>query len=225
MREREFGAYDQDRYGYGRQDRYGRGGAFGGDYDRGDYGRDYDRGRDYDYGRGGGVDRERRFGGERGYSRGQGWRADEHPGYARNAYRPEPRSFSERSRGEVGSWFGDEDAMRRRQQDEIRDRDRWGGGRQDADRIRRESVRRDCATDFDRARHVGPARRAPLRRAGRSMAARRRRALGARLGLARIEPRLVSGRTGLAFLAHRCLEKLTRRWRSATPKTPHLRPT
>ena len=109
-REREFGGYDQDRYGYGRQDRYGRGGAFGGDYERSDYGRDYDRGRDYDYGRGGGFERERRFGGERGYSRGQGWRADEHPGYARNAYRPEPRSFWERSRDEVGSWFGDEDA-------------------------------------------------------------------------------------------------------------------
>jgi hypothetical protein len=161
MREREFGPYDQpydqDRYGYGRQDRYRYG--RGGDYERGDYGRDYgrdyyDRGRDYDYGRGGGFERERRYGDERGYRRGEGWRADEHPVYARNAYRPEPRSFRERGRDEAGSWFGDEDAMRRRQQDDIREgeRERWGA-RRDEDRFRREPVRGDWRDrDFDRDR-------------------------------------------------------------------------
>jgi osmotically-inducible protein OsmY len=106
-----FGAYGQGSYGedgyaqgyerggYGRSTQgrtaYGRGGYGANAYESSAYGRS-------DYGRGG-DGQEDRFGQGRG-----GYRAQE------------PRSFWDKTSDEVSSWFGDDEAARRRRQDEIR---------------------------------------------------------------------------------------------------------
>ena len=86
----------------------GRGYGYGPDYrrDQWDYGREGDRGRERsDYGRQGGYGREGGYS-SRGYDRG---------GYG-DRDRGE-RGWWDRTRDEVASWFGDDDAERRRQQD------------------------------------------------------------------------------------------------------------
>jgi osmotically-inducible protein OsmY len=117
----DLGREDQGGGGYGAE-RYGeayRGGRDFGAGTRGDYGRGSDRGRGSarDYG-GGGSQRE--FGGND-YSRGF-YGADQ--GYGRHGrdydQRSGERGFWERAGDEVSSWFGDEDAERRRRMDEQR---------------------------------------------------------------------------------------------------------
>lgn len=122
-----------DRSRHGSEDRSGYGYGYGPDYGERRYGRDYDfdrdrdrdRGRDYGYGYGAG-----RFGGgdfersDRGmsrtaYERGRG---EYEGGYGRQGYgqRDDERSWWDRTRDEVRSWMGDEDAERRRRTDEMR---------------------------------------------------------------------------------------------------------
>lgn len=90
-----YGGYDEGGYGYGREG-YGYGGyGRGGNYGRDDFRRRYGE----DYGRGG-------------YRRGY---------YGRDyGGRNEERGWWDRATDEVSSWFGDEDAERRREMDERR---------------------------------------------------------------------------------------------------------
>lgn len=166
--DRDYSRYDRDeeRYGrrsdyayggrrdYGRESdygRYGREGYQGGEYDRGygregsygsRYGRDYDyeRGR-YDYsepseryserynypsGYRSGERTGSRYGRDYDYERGHGGRGGE-------------RGWWDRASDEVASWFGDEEAERRRRMDEQRARFRGRGPkgyRRSDDRIR-----------------------------------------------------------------------------------------
>ena len=111
------------RYGYS-GDRYSGERGYGG-YGEGDRGRFYggsgrweeDRTRSYgDYGNYGGGSGSRDYRGDR---------FNDRPGdYGRNAggYGPEDRGFFDRAGDEVRSWFGDEEAERRRQMDERFDR-------------------------------------------------------------------------------------------------------
>jgi osmotically-inducible protein OsmY len=101
---------EQRRYGYGRSDYYGE------QYRRGSRGRrsgepygayDYDR---YEYG-----DRTR----EPYYQRGYEGEYRE-PYYRGGRGRGEERGFIERAGDEIKSWFGDEEAERRRRRDEMR---------------------------------------------------------------------------------------------------------
>ena len=95
----------------------GRGYGYGPDYrrDQWDYGREGDRGRERsDYGRQGGYGREGGYS-SRGYDRGGYGRDDDRGGYG-DRDRGE-RGWWDRTRDEVASWFGDDDAERRRQQD------------------------------------------------------------------------------------------------------------
>jgi osmotically-inducible protein OsmY len=111
---------EQQRYGYGGEHRYGRGrsGSYGEPYRRGLTGGSYSEPYGaYDYGRYEYGDRAR----EPFYQRGQ-----EGGGYRESSYRGgygrggEERGFFERAGDEVRSWFGDEEAERRRRADEIR---------------------------------------------------------------------------------------------------------
>jgi osmotically-inducible protein OsmY len=123
-----WGSQSDDRSG-----RYGAGERGYGGSGRGDYGR-YES--DYgDYGYGGGRDRDRDygFGASAGY-RGQGYGGygygyggaqwSERDRYGREESRE--RGFLERAGDEVASWFGDEEAARRRRQD-AREGD-WSAG-------------------------------------------------------------------------------------------------
>ena len=137
-------------YSAGGEDRYGFGGSSSSRSGYGDRDRSFMRDRDYgesgrDYGRGGmgsGSDYGRNYGyGERDYSRGSGF-ADrsyegryERGGYGRGEYgrgagygRDEDRGFFERASDEVASWFGDEDAERRRRMDAQQDQMHRGRG-------------------------------------------------------------------------------------------------
>jgi len=134
--------------GYGGREDYGRGGyrgdyGYGRDYGRegrgwGGYGRDYDRDeyRSRDYSGGYGEGRSG-YGPEGyGYGRGDYGRGDFHRRYGEDygrsgAYRGgnygrdyggrnEERGWWDRTSDEVSSWFGDEDAERRREMDERR---------------------------------------------------------------------------------------------------------
>lgn len=103
--------------GYGRNRGYNREGYYGGgsnrDYDRGGY---YGQ-RDYDYGRGSGdyyeqsSGRSRRYGRDREYDYDRGYGG----GYD---YDREERGWFDKAADEVSSWFGDEEAERRRRMDE-----------------------------------------------------------------------------------------------------------
>jgi osmotically-inducible protein OsmY len=116
------GGYEgyEDPYGrgYGGEGRYGygRSGYYGEPYRRGYRGRDYGESYGaYDYGR--------REYGERGrepyYQR--GYEGEYREPYYRGRYgRGEERGFFERAGDEIKSWFGDEEAERRRRADEIR---------------------------------------------------------------------------------------------------------
>jgi osmotically-inducible protein OsmY len=102
---------------------------FGGDYWREGRGRGYGR-EGAGYGQGGGLGYGHEgpgYGGDPygredfGRRSGEGWRGRE-GGYGRGGYsgRGEERGFWDRASDEVSSWFGDEDAERRRQMDERR---------------------------------------------------------------------------------------------------------
>jgi osmotically-inducible protein OsmY len=124
---RDYGSDNRSRRGRGTEgigDIYGGGGAYGSDdRDAGMRSGDQDRWRDRGYGRedynSGG--RERDFGGND-YSQGfygadQGYRRDERgPHQDTWGYRGE-RSGWDRATDEMSSWFGNEDAARRREQD------------------------------------------------------------------------------------------------------------
>ncbi|PWC44730.1 BON domain-containing protein [Azospirillum sp. TSO22-1] len=103
-------------------------------YARGDYDRDDDRRRDYgyrDYGsdmgsgygedRSYGYERDRAMGGRDTYGSGSYGRSRAEQWGTGGRGRDEDRGFLERAGDEVASWFGDEDAERRRRMDEIRD--------------------------------------------------------------------------------------------------------
>ncbi len=112
------GGYGQGGHGYrgGRSDRGGYGASGGyegqgrlgwaGDYYRGEIGRGYrSPDRDYSYGYG-----------PEGWSR----RGHEEGRYGRYGHGEEDRGFFARAGDEVASWFGDEDAERRRRMDALR---------------------------------------------------------------------------------------------------------
>jgi hypothetical protein len=111
---RQYGQRNEG-YGYDRSrndDRFGKHRSFGRDYGGGSggnrgYGADYGRDRgwsfDRDLGTGGDRDNNRRSWSGQDYGRGYGG---------------EERSFWDRASDEVSSWFGDEEAARRRQQDQ-----------------------------------------------------------------------------------------------------------
>jgi osmotically-inducible protein OsmY len=145
---------DNDRWREGRDD-YRRGGEYGRSRDEWgsrrdyggsgrDYGREFDRGSGRDFGRGAGGDqgfgRDYRSGSPQGglsgndYSRGnygadQGYRQDygRHLGDYEREGRGE-RGFWDRASDEVSSWFGDDDAERRRRMDEQRGGQHRGRG-------------------------------------------------------------------------------------------------
>ncbi len=105
---------------YDRENYYGGRSNYDDDYDRGDYGgyygSDYDENRSYDRGyyqrNRYGNDRSygsEYTGSERGYGRGNRGRYD---------YDREDRGFFDKAADEVASWFGDEEAERRRRLDE-----------------------------------------------------------------------------------------------------------
>jgi hypothetical protein len=136
---RPYGArdYGHDRYaqretyGRGQSERYGQQERYGSS-ERGGYGaRGYDRG-DHDYRGTYGTGR----GGEAG---GRHDRDDHARGYGRQpqGYDYEDRGFFQRAGDEVRSWFGDDDAERRREMDSRYDersyRGNPGGGRHDED--------------------------------------------------------------------------------------------
>jgi hypothetical protein len=117
--------------GYERNDRrYGysgyRGqGGYGPDRDRSyGYDRDQDRSRSYgDYGNYGGGSSYRDYRGERFNDRNERsdrWQQSDRGDYGRNpsGYDYQDRGFFDRAGDEVRSWFGDEDAERRRRMDE-----------------------------------------------------------------------------------------------------------
>jgi osmotically-inducible protein OsmY len=116
--------YDQGgRGGWGRGSDYGYGsGGYGRDYgyggrSRGGYGRDYGYGSQRRaYGRYGEGDYGRGGYGREGYG-GSGSGRDRDYGYGREGSRGEEHGFFERAADEVASWFGDEEAARRRQMD------------------------------------------------------------------------------------------------------------
>ncbi|SEP97687.1 BON domain-containing protein [Faunimonas pinastri] len=138
--------------GYGRED-YSRDSgrdAARGNWDRGGYDRGEQRGFGSGQGRSdwnhsGGFNRGGQFGAGsyRGYGeqgRGSDYGSESYGnqfgrGSGRNYGRGEERGFWDRASDEVSSWFGDEDAERRRQQDEFRGRGPKGYRRSD-DRIR-----------------------------------------------------------------------------------------
>ncbi|UVI40094.1 BON domain-containing protein [Qipengyuania spongiae] len=99
------GSYGGDRFGQGRDQSadYRSGGSYGSGYGQGygsqGYGQDYDRGYGSRYGSQG-----RSYGGSR-YDRDSSYRNDSE------------RGFFEKAGDEVASWFGDEDAERRRRMD------------------------------------------------------------------------------------------------------------
>lgn len=142
---REYGQRDRSDYGrqsggYGARDSYGSQGNYGsqGTYGRGRGGYGADQGRDtfgfggdyQGYGQRDYGQRDRSFGGDRsGYQRqtGYGRQEERGRGYAGRpqGYDYEERGFFDRAGDEVRSWFGDEEAERRREQDRRLD-ERYG---------------------------------------------------------------------------------------------------
>ena len=115
-----YGGYDRDRssgsYGGGGDYRSEQGGSFGGGYGRGGSGSGYYSGSSssggYDYGRDSSWSRSDYPSSERGYQSGRG---------------RDDRGFWDKASDEVASWFGDEEAERRRERDERRG-EHWGRG-------------------------------------------------------------------------------------------------
>jgi len=78
------------------------------------------------------------------------WRDDRYEGRERGYPSPEDRGFFERAGDEIASWFGDDDADRRRREDQrFESRDRGPGRTRDFDRDR------DWRRDEDRGRFFG----------------------------------------------------------------------
>lgn len=105
--------YDMSGVGYDRDNDY-RGGSPYGTTGRGETGRGYGVERGYDRARGYGQDYRRSsssYGGAR-----QDWGRSDYPGNWQGG-RNEDRSWWDRATDEVSSWFGDEDAERRREMD------------------------------------------------------------------------------------------------------------
>lgn len=118
---------------------YGAGGYPGSDYQSGDYGQGGTHGQSGDYG---GRDPSRRWGSDWGHAE-RGWHGNDHS--QGNRMRDEPiglageRNFWEQAGDEIASWFGNDDAERRREEDEMRARHRGRGPRgytRSDDRIR-----------------------------------------------------------------------------------------
>lgn len=117
----EYGRGGYAREDYGRSDRLSGGyeAERGGDYRRAEYGRpDQGRGRDDPF-RGGG------YGAGRNESYGRGYGRDER----HDDDRERDRGWFNRATDEVSSWFGDDDAERRRREDARRDEHRGRGPR------------------------------------------------------------------------------------------------
>jgi hypothetical protein len=108
-------------YGYGRAGQRGEAPGMGRDYGYGHAGRHEpwrdDRGRAGDWRRESEADFGARAGGGRYGPRGGGYGEQRHSGH-------DDRGLWDRASDEVASWFGDDDAERRRQHDERRDRRR-----------------------------------------------------------------------------------------------------
>lgn len=122
---------------YGREDfGYGRGGYGGREYDRGYTGGSYGTGSGRGYGGGYGADYGRDYG-DYGYGSGRTYGGGYYgrSGYDRERYgrdyeggrSREDRGWWDRASDEVASWFGDEEAERRRRMDERRARHRGRG--------------------------------------------------------------------------------------------------
>ncbi|HYF30927.1 MAG TPA: BON domain-containing protein [Chitinophagaceae bacterium] len=144
-------------YGQGGQGSYGQSNYGQGNYGQGNYGQSGQYGRRDDY-RGGygnqGMNYGNRYGssgeyGNRGYDDGSGYRNTNYgTGYGTSnrgnwqnqGNRGEDRGWWERTRDEVSSWFGDEDAERRRRMDHVVRGEHKGKGpkdyRRSDDRIR-----------------------------------------------------------------------------------------
>jgi len=114
----------------------GYGGAYGGGYetgrDRGDWNRgDWSR-RDFggssSTSRGAGYDRDDHRNRSWGEDRGGMYRGQEGRGYGENRGRDDQRGFWEQAGDEIASWFGDDDAERRRHEDQMRASQHRGRG-------------------------------------------------------------------------------------------------
>jgi osmotically-inducible protein OsmY len=115
-REDQGGGYGAERYGEAYRGGRDFGGGSGGDYGR-NSGRDYGGGSQRQFG---GNDYSRGFyGADQGYGGRQDWASDQRGG---------ERGFWERTSDEVPSWFGGEDAERRRRMDEQRGGQHRGRG-------------------------------------------------------------------------------------------------
>ena len=88
------------------------------------------------------------------------WSDDRNPDRWRSEDRrgPQDRGFFERAGDEVASWFGDEDAERRRRQDARREEGSRGHGPDDQRHDQNRSYDRGYGRDFDRDRSYGPGR-------------------------------------------------------------------
>lgn len=124
--------YERNDRRYGYSGNRGQGG-YGSDRDRSyGYDRDGDRSRSYgDYGNYGGGSNYRDYRGERFNDRNERWQGDRSD-YGRNpsGYDYQDRGFFDRAGDEVRSWFGDDDAERRRRLDERYD-DTYGSSDSD----------------------------------------------------------------------------------------------
>ncbi|WP_294389575.1 DUF2171 domain-containing protein [uncultured Sphingomonas sp.] len=108
--DRRYGQSGSSNYGGGQSDRHQS------DYGRG---RDDDRARSYgDYGNYGGSSGSRDYRGERYGSQDQGRSQNRDYGRDPRGYDYQDRGFLDRAGDEVRSWFGDDDAERRRRMDE-----------------------------------------------------------------------------------------------------------
>ncbi|KAA0598562.1 osmotically-inducible protein OsmY [Azospirillum lipoferum] len=117
------GDYRNRDYGsrsYGSRDYGSQGGGYGGGYessrDRGDWDRGDMSRRDF----GGGYQRDDYRDRSWGEDRGGMYRSQESRGYGENRGRGEQRGFWEQAGDEIASWFGDDDAERRRHEDQMR---------------------------------------------------------------------------------------------------------
>lgn len=135
----DYGRNDHGRGDYGSQSRYARGDEYHGSYASDghrweDVGGNRDADDDY-YSRSRGYGRDRNYGRDRDYGRAAYGRGDAGPGYGRapQGYDYQDRGFFARAGDEVRSWFGDEDAERRREFDGRYD-ERYYNQRGSADR-------------------------------------------------------------------------------------------
>jgi osmotically-inducible protein OsmY len=115
------GQYDRSSRGYGDndRDRYGR--SFGPGSSYGDYRRDYGRGPDAGFGETGGRYSDS-------YSPEQYGRRDQWGSNPRGGSGNDARNWFDKAGDEVSSWFGDRDAKRRREWDEVRAGEHRGRG-------------------------------------------------------------------------------------------------